>query len=60
MSESLAGLLGRNAPDPVLPVRADPCPYCGAVPFDGSAFWAPGEVLEHDRTEHPELFPEET
>jgi hypothetical protein len=60
LPESMRGLLPRNAPDQYLPTEPHPCPYCGAVPFDGSVFWAPGEVLEHDRLHHPWLFEEPT
>lgn len=56
--ETFRGLLPRNAPDPWLPSAPQACAYCGAIPFDGSVFWAPGEVLEHDRAVHPWLFEE--
>jgi hypothetical protein len=61
LEEALRGALARNAPaDYPVPSTPDPCPYCGAIPFDGSVWWAPGEALAHALDTHPELFPEDT
>lgn len=55
-TSELYGLIPEDAPDEEMPTEASPCPYCGALPMFDAVFWAPGEVLEHDREFHPWLF----